>query len=78
MIECSRANIEMKPAKFDGDVNLDIKPKIVDDGVELNVQLVGHATASQEIIVGGKTLEVKAHGDGRIAGKWHCVFKEKN
>ena len=70
----SRANVE---TNFEGNVNLNLKPEIIEDGLKIKVQLDGHATATQEIIVGGKTLEFKAHGDGNISGKWHFILKEK-
>ena len=77
LIEWSWANVSTKPTQYDGGVTFNFTPEVRDDGVEVKVQLDGHTSVSKDIVICGKTVEVKASGDGHIGGKWHLIFKEK-
>ena len=77
MIQWTRANVEMEPTTYDGDVNFKIKPEMRDDGVAVNVQADCQASAVKEVIVCGRILELKASGDGKIGGNFHIILKEK-
>ena len=77
LIEWSWANVSTKPTQYDGGVTFNFTPEVRDDGVEVKVQLGGHTSVSKDIVICGKTVEVKASGDGYIGGKWHLIFKDK-
>ena len=77
VIQWTRANVEMEPTTYDGDVNIKIKPELRDDGVAFNVQAECQASVKKEVIVCGRTLELNASGNGQIDGKFHIVLKEK-
>ena len=77
VIQFTRARVEIGQTTYEGDANINIKPELRDDGVVFNVRAEGHASVKQEIIVCGRTLELKASGDGQIGGKFHIILKEK-
>ena len=76
VIEWGWANVSTEPTQYDGGVNFNFTPEVREDGVEVKVQLDGHTSATKDIVVCGKTMEVKASGDGKIGGKWNLIFKE--
>ena len=62
--------------EYDGDFNFHATPNIRENGLELKVQLDGFTSATKDIVVCGKAMEIKVFGDGKIGGRWHIIVKD--